>query len=308
MILVPGRVSPEEQQMISKLQWEINCCKEQSKELRDEIKTTKEIIEKNKKKLEEMRSERDCLKESGEYAIDLTLSNNGVDRNVYHGKCLIGPHIQKLLDRRVKVLEELKIEFLAVRKRTIEKHPGADCAPIEEIGEEMTFFSEVLHCYDTCFGILRRTRTIYTITEIAELQGAINKLKILWPTQRSWEQKEASVTPKSHNLWFEVVPQLTYLGRFFHFMEDPIEKLHKLDKLTDAVYCHIRNYQFREECKQKQEATARHVEVRQQNELVQQNRKRKFSAATKEKQLMKAEGAIAIKKERRAGAVVVSIP
>jgi hypothetical protein len=57
----------------------------------------------------------------------------------------------------VKVLEELETEFLAVRARTIAKHPGADCASIEEIGEEMAFFSEVLHCYDTCFAILRRT-------------------------------------------------------------------------------------------------------------------------------------------------------
>ena len=74
------------------------------------------------------------------------------------------------------------------------------------------------------------------MAEIAELQGAIDKLKILQPRQRSWEKKEASVTPKSHNLWFEVVPQLTCLGRFFHF-----EKLHKNDRLTDAVYCHTRN-------------------------------------------------------------------
>jgi hypothetical protein len=98
----------------------------------------------------------------------------------------------------------------------------------------MTFFSEVLHCYDTCFAILRCARTIYTITKISELQGAIDKLKILWPTQRSWEQKEASVTPKPHNLWFEVLPQLTYLGRFFYFMDDPIEKLHKLGKLSHS--------------------------------------------------------------------------
>jgi predicted RNase H-like nuclease (RuvC/YqgF family) len=97
MIRVPGRVvSPEEQEMIAKLQWEITRCKEQSAGLRNEIKTTKERIEKNKSKLEELRGERDCLKDSGEYAIDLTLSNNGV------GKCLIGPHIQKLLDRQVK--------------------------------------------------------------------------------------------------------------------------------------------------------------------------------------------------------------
>jgi hypothetical protein len=128
----------------------------------------------------------------------------------------------------------------------IEKYPGTHCATIEEIGEEMTFFSEVLHCYDTCFALLRRTRIIYTIAEITELQGAFNYLKILWPTQRSWEQKEASVTPKSHNLWLDVIPQLAYLGRFFHFMEDPIRKLHKLDKLSDAVYCHIQNYQFQE--------------------------------------------------------------
>jgi hypothetical protein len=115
LITVPGRVSPEEQQLITKLTWEIESCKEQSIELQNEIKTTKDMIEKKKKQLEELQSERNCLAESGKYAIDLTLSNNGVDRNVYHGKCLIGPHIQKLLDRRVVILEELETEFVAVR-------------------------------------------------------------------------------------------------------------------------------------------------------------------------------------------------
>jgi hypothetical protein len=121
----------------------------------------------------------------------------------------------------------------------------------------------------------------------------------MWPTQREWEQEEALVTPKSHNLWFEVIPQLFHLGRFFHFMEDPIELLHKLDKLTDAVYCHISNYQFREECKQRQEVTARHVEVRQQTKQVHQNRKRKCDPATIAKRENKPVEAIAIKKERR---------
>jgi hypothetical protein len=299
MITVPGRVTPEEKQLMEKLSWDIEACKEHEAELQNEIKKTKGVIEKKKKGLEDLRSTRDCLAESGEYAIDLVLSNNGVDRNVYHGKCLIGPHIQKLLDRRVKILEEMEAEFVSVRARTIEKHPGADCASIEEIAQEMAFFSEVLHCYDIVFALLRRTKTIFTLEEVSELQLAIDRLRILWPTQRDWEQKEASVTPKSHNLWFEVVPQLVYLGRFFHFMEDPIELLHKLDKLTDAVYCHIRNYQFREECKQKQEATARHVEVRQQIQQVHQNRKRKFTSATIAKQENKAVEDIAIKKERR---------
>jgi hypothetical protein len=284
---------------MEKLSWDIESCKEHDAELRKEIKTTKGVIEKKKKELEDLRSARDCLAESGEYAIDRTLSNNGIDRNVYHGKCLIGPHIQKLLDRRVKILEEMEVEFVLVRARTIEKHPGADCASIQEIAQEMAFFSEILHCYDICFALLRRTKTIFTLEEISELQLAIDRLKVMWPTQREWEQKEASVTPKSHNLWFEVIPQLFYLGRFFHFMEDPIELLHKLDKLTDAVHCHIRNCQFREECKQRQEVTARHVEVRQQTEQVHQNRKRKCAPATIAKRENKAVEAIAIKKERR---------
>jgi hypothetical protein len=245
LITVPGRVSPEEQQLMTKLSWEIESCKQQSAELHKEINTTKETIEKKKRKLEELRSERNCLAESGEYAINRTLSNHGIDRNVYHHKCLIGPHIQKLLDQQVKVLDELETKFVAVpRDQTLEKYPGANCATNEEIVEEMLFFSNVLQCYNISFALLRRTRTILTVQEIEELQGAIDELKILWPTQRSWEQKEVSVTSKSHNLWFEVVPQLSYLGRFFHFMEDPLKKLHKLDKLTDAVYCHIWNYQF----------------------------------------------------------------
>jgi hypothetical protein len=82
-------------------------------------------------------------------------------------------------------------------------------------------------------------------------------------------------------------------------MEDPIEKLHKLDKLTDAVYCHIRNYEFREECKQKQEATSRNVVVRRQLEQVKQNRKRKFTSDTQTKRDGKVAEAMAVKKERR---------
>jgi len=299
MITQPGRVSAEEQQLMEKLHWEIDSCKEQSAVLQAEIKEKKELMRKMEKKVEKLRGNRDCLAESGEYAIDLTLAVNGIDRNVYHGKCLIGPHIQKLLDERAKVIKEMETQFLRVRTLTMEKNPGGDIASIEEIKEEMVFFSEILQCYDICFSILRRTRTIYTLEEIETLQGAIDKLKTLWPTQRAWKKKEGSVTPKSHNLWFEVLPQVTYLGRFFHFMEDPIEKLHKLDKLTDAVYCHIRDYEFREESKRKQEATSRNVLVRQQLEQVQHNRKRKFTVETLARKEDKDEEIIAEKKERR---------
>jgi hypothetical protein len=56
MITQPGRVPSEEQQLVEKLQWEIESCTEKSTALQAEIKTTKELIEKKKNKLEELRS------------------------------------------------------------------------------------------------------------------------------------------------------------------------------------------------------------------------------------------------------------
>jgi hypothetical protein len=144
----------------------------------------------------------------------------------------------------------------------------------------MNFFRIILHCYDCAFGLLRRTRKIFTSEETSELRGAIDRLKTLWPTQRSWEKKAASVTPKSHDLWFEVPQQLTYLGRFYHFMEDPSEKLHNIDGLMDAVCCHLRDYEFREESKRKQEAIGKNHAVKLQTQQVTQSRKRKFAETT----------------------------
>jgi hypothetical protein len=51
VIIQPGRVSSEEQQLVEKLQWEIESCTEQSTVLQAEIKTTKELIEKKKRNL-----------------------------------------------------------------------------------------------------------------------------------------------------------------------------------------------------------------------------------------------------------------
>jgi hypothetical protein len=96
-----------------------------------------------------------------EYAIDSTLCDNGVDRKVYHGQCLIGPQIQKLLAKRVTILSQLEANFIRVREQTLERDATTNLASIEEIKEEMAFFGQILHCYDCVFGLLRRTRTIF---------------------------------------------------------------------------------------------------------------------------------------------------
>ena len=63
-------------------------------------------------------------------------------------------------------------------------------------------------------------------------------------------------------------------------MEDPIEKLHKIDWLMDAVYCHLRDYEFREESKKKKEAIGKNSRVQKQMYEVTQSSKRKFANAT----------------------------
>mmetsp|Transcript_2884 Transcript_2884/g.4656 ORF Transcript_2884/g.4656 Transcript_2884/m.4656 type:complete len:152 (-) Transcript_2884:376-831(-) len=115
--------------MMDMLACEIDhCCPEEAVERRKEIKAMRASITKLKHELEEMRKSRDVSKESGEYAIDHILSSNGVDRNVYFGRTLIGPHIQILLAKRKKIMTELEEEFLQVRQRTLEKNPAANCA------------------------------------------------------------------------------------------------------------------------------------------------------------------------------------
>jgi hypothetical protein len=296
---VPGRVTQEEQHIVDQISWEITSWHQTTSEISGEIKTARENIAKMKEQLKGMRETRDLTDESAEYAIDDTLCKNGVDRKVYHGQCLIGPQIMKLLANRIRIMEQLEEKLLNVRAANVAKDPTTDLASEEEIKEEMAFFAKILHCYDSAFGLLRRTRTIFSKEQRLELQAAIDVLIENWPTQRMWEKNEASVTPKSHDLWFEVQTQLTYLGRFFHFMEDPIEKLHKIDRLMDAVYCHLRDYEFREESKRKQESIGKNSSVKQQMQQVSESRKRKFTAAT----LLKREGKVAelttIKQERR---------
>jgi hypothetical protein len=236
---------------------------ETTTKIAEETKTAEEQIEKMAKQLKRVRGTRVLTEGSVEYAIDSTLCANGSDRKVYQGQCLIAPQIQKLLANRVIILSQLEAKFLWVREQTLERDTTTNLALIEEIKEERAFFGQILHCYDCVFVLLFRTRTIFSAKERTpfrtrtifsakertELQGAIEILKSLWPTQRIWKKKAASVTPKSHDLWFEIQLQLTYLGRFYHFMEDPIKKLHKIDRLMDAVYCHLQDYEFREASK-----------------------------------------------------------
>jgi hypothetical protein len=112
---------------------------------------------------------------------------------------------------------------------------------------------------------------MFSIDKRKGLLGAIKILTSLWLTHCMWEKKAASVTLKPHDLWFEVPQQLTYLGRFYHFMEDPIEKLHKIDMLMDAVYCHLGDYEFREESKRRQESIGKKSSVKMQMQQVMQS-------------------------------------
>jgi hypothetical protein len=157
----------------------------------------------------------------------------------------------------------------------------------------MALFGRILHCYNCAFSLLQRTRTIFLIDKRKELPGAIKILISLWRIQCMWERKAVSVTPKLHDLWFEAPQQLNHLGRFYHFMEDPI-------RLMDAVYCHLQEYEFQEESKRRQESIGKKDLVKIQVQQVMQSRKQKFAAATlllKKEQKMRE--LTTIKKERR---------
>jgi hypothetical protein len=153
-IVIPGRVSEEEQRIMDQISWQITSWHQTTKEVAEETKSAKEQIEKMIKRLKMMRDTKDLTDGRVKYAIDGTLCANGVDRKVYHGQCLIGPQIMKLLANRVEIMTQLERKFLHVRDENLAKDPTTDLASIEEIREEMDFFGRILHCYDCEFSLL----------------------------------------------------------------------------------------------------------------------------------------------------------
>jgi hypothetical protein len=171
---IPGRVTQQEQHIIDQISWEITSWHETTNEISGEIKTARENIGNMKEQLKGMRETRDLTDESAEYAISDTLCKNGVDQKVYHGQCLIGPQIMKLLANRIRIMQQLELKLLTVRAENVAKDPTTDLASVEEIKEEIAFFAKILHCYDSAFGLLCRTRTIFLKEQRTELQGAID--------------------------------------------------------------------------------------------------------------------------------------
>jgi hypothetical protein len=102
---------------------------------------------------------------------------------------------------------------------------------------------------------------------------------------RLFEESPSTAEPE---MTAETSPTATPVKKMYQKFK--ITSLHKLDRLTDAVYCHIRK---------KQEDTSRNIVVRRQLDQVRQNRKRKFTVQTVAKREEKAEEVIAVKKERR---------
>ena len=73
-------------------------------------------------------------------------------------------------------------------------------------------------------------------------------------------------------------------------MEDPIEKLHKEEKLLDREHRHFRSHEMREEAKAVRSALADVPAVGAQIDGVKEGKKRKFGvASTKKKVEMKEE-------------------
>jgi endonuclease IV len=78
-----------------------------------------------------------------------------------------------------------------------------------------------------------------------------------------------------------------------------MKKLHKIGRLMNAVYCHLQDYEFREESKRRQESIGKNSLVKIQMQQVMQSRKQNFAAATLLKKEQKMKERTTIKKERR---------
>jgi hypothetical protein len=79
----------------------------------------------------------------------------------------------KLLVNRIRIMQQLELKLLTVRAANVVNDLTTDLAFVEEIKEEMAFFAKILHCYDSAFRLLRRTRTIFRKNNELNFKGQL---------------------------------------------------------------------------------------------------------------------------------------
>jgi hypothetical protein len=102
--IITGHVTQQEQCIVDHIYGEITSWHETTKQVAEVTNSTKVQIEKMAMQLKRMRRETiDLMDGTAEHLIDCTLCASRVDRKVYHGQCMIGPQIIKLLAKRVEM-------------------------------------------------------------------------------------------------------------------------------------------------------------------------------------------------------------
>ena len=162
---------------------------------------------------------------------------------------MVGEHARKLLDNADQIIPEFEIALLEVRQTSISAGISG-VADESDIREECSWFLLLLCHYNIVFSILRSLDRV-SCDDMSALRVSLDKVAELWATSQCGESKAYSFTPKMHCLLVHVPRQLQYLGRYGHFLEDPIERLHKDDKHKDRIFACMREYVTKEESKQK---------------------------------------------------------
>jgi hypothetical protein len=170
--------------------------------------------------------------------IDSILKSHGIDKQNYHGRCLIGRHINSFMDKGELILEELwgKYEQLVLPS-------GAKANTkrrMELFKVMMLSFSVVMRLASQCTQITPNEKIEFTA------------MKDLFCEYYRIFYNNEHITPKFHVVEKHLQDYLFRVGNLGILSEECGEKLHHQKNQSCVQYCHLRNEEKKERAMDKQ--------------------------------------------------------
>ena len=187
----------------------------------------------------------------------------------FFGGAINGVDCNRLLNCIDEILSEVKEEAVSRMRHDRYKEQGGTVTE-DELERKFATYEHIFLVLDVVFALLRKPAP--TNGEIRSAEEAIFVLKYLWI------QEGISITPKAHVLFDHAIEQYSRVGGIADKAEDFVEKFHQTEKSLSHIVARMTKqcYKQKELIKIRRLFTMKNPFVKQQQEKVCQESKRKF--------------------------------
>jgi len=222
-------------------------------------------------------------------AISKVLGEFSITQQQYFGGAFIGEHCHKLLRSCGDIIDKCCV----LMKSPEYRDPSQKESTLNEsIDLEMEHIKDLMTIFNHIAILIRRIQPLSPL----EIDDLCKFCKRFGEDYRTYFPK-SPIPPKLHILESHVPDYVKSFGVLGLFSEDLIERCHHINKIFDRIYSAIKEFEKREESKQKREEGANLVEVTKIKSEVEQSSRRSTTDNNQKQVLKRKEEKVTIERE-----------